>query len=78
MRRMKSQTHSPARFTSSRWAGSALTLGIAISSASSARQASSTDAILCSRLMRFAEVTLAAPLDLRDFYGGELGLPLDG
>jgi D-alanyl-D-alanine carboxypeptidase len=29
------------------------------------------------RLMRFAEVTLAAPLDLRDFYGGELGLPLD-
>ena len=30
------------------------------------------------RLMRFAEVTLAAPLDLRDFYGGELGLPLDG
>src|SRR4029079_14208081 len=42
MRRMSSQTHSPARFTSSRWAGSALTLGIAISSASSARQASST------------------------------------
>jgi D-alanyl-D-alanine carboxypeptidase len=30
------------------------------------------------RLMRFAEVTLAAPLDLRDFYGSELGLPLDG
>jgi hypothetical protein len=30
------------------------------------------------RLMRFVEVTLAAPLDLRDFYGGELGLPLDG
>jgi hypothetical protein len=30
------------------------------------------------RLMRFAEVTLAAPLDLRDFYGGKLGLPLDG
>jgi D-alanyl-D-alanine carboxypeptidase len=30
------------------------------------------------RLMRFAEVTLAAPLDLRDFYGGELGLPLYG
>jgi D-alanyl-D-alanine carboxypeptidase len=30
------------------------------------------------RLMRFAEVTLAAPLDLRDLYGGELGLPLDG
>jgi hypothetical protein len=28
--------------------------------------------------MRLAEVTLAAPLDLRDFYGGELGLPLDG
>ena len=28
--------------------------------------------------MRFAEVTLAAPLDLRDFYGGTLGLPLDG
>jgi hypothetical protein len=28
--------------------------------------------------MRFAEVTLSAPLDLRDFYGGELGLPLDG
>jgi hypothetical protein len=28
--------------------------------------------------MRFAEVTLEAPLDLRDFYGGELGLPLDG
>ena len=27
--------------------------------------------------MRFAEVTLAAPLDLRGFYGGELGLPLD-
>lgn len=27
--------------------------------------------------VRFAEVTLAAPLDLRDFYGG-LGLPLDG
>src|SRR5690242_10487899 len=42
MRRMRSQTHSPARSTSSRWAGSALTLGIAISSASSARQASST------------------------------------
>ncbi len=30
------------------------------------------------RPMRFAEVTLSAPLDLRDFYGGELGLPLDG
>jgi catechol 2,3-dioxygenase-like lactoylglutathione lyase family enzyme len=28
--------------------------------------------------MRFAEVTLAAPLDLRDFYGGVLGLPVDG
>src|SRR4051794_1530764 len=42
MRRTSSQTHSPARLTSSRWAGSALTLGIAISSASSARQASST------------------------------------
>lgn len=27
--------------------------------------------------MRLAEVTLAAPLDLRKFYGGELGLPLD-
>jgi len=27
--------------------------------------------------MRFAEVTLSAPLDVRDFYGGELGLPLD-
>jgi hypothetical protein len=30
------------------------------------------------RFMRFAEVTLAAPLDLRDFYEGTLGLPLDG
>jgi hypothetical protein len=30
------------------------------------------------RLVRFVEVTLAAPLDLRDFYGGGLGLPLDG
>jgi hypothetical protein len=30
------------------------------------------------RLMRFVEVTLAAPLDLRDFYSAELGLPLDG
>jgi catechol 2,3-dioxygenase-like lactoylglutathione lyase family enzyme len=30
------------------------------------------------RLVRFAEVTLAAPLDQRDFYGGELGLRLDG
>ena len=29
-------------------------------------------------LVRFAEVTLAAPADLPDFYGGELGLPLDG
>jgi len=28
--------------------------------------------------MRFVEVTLAAPTDLQDFYGGELGLPLDG
>jgi catechol 2,3-dioxygenase-like lactoylglutathione lyase family enzyme len=28
--------------------------------------------------MRFAEVTLSAPLDLGDFYGGVLGLPLDG
>ena len=28
--------------------------------------------------MRFAEVTLQAPLELRDFYGGELGLPLEG
>ena len=27
--------------------------------------------------MRFAEVTLAAPLDLRGFYGGELGLPIE-
>jgi hypothetical protein len=30
------------------------------------------------RSVRFAEVTLSASLDLRDFYGGELGLPLDG
>jgi D-alanyl-D-alanine carboxypeptidase len=30
------------------------------------------------RPMRFAEVTLSAPLDVRDFYGGELGLPVDG
>ena len=30
------------------------------------------------QFMRFAEVTLEAPLDLRPFYGGELGLPLDG
>jgi hypothetical protein len=30
------------------------------------------------RLMRFAEVTLSAPLDLQEFYGSELGLPLDG
>ena len=29
------------------------------------------------RLVRFAEVTLEAPLDLRDFYGDELGLALD-
>lgn len=28
--------------------------------------------------MRFAHVRLAAPLDLTGFYGGELGLPLDG
>ena len=28
--------------------------------------------------MRFAEVTLPAPLELQDFYGVELGLPLDG
>jgi hypothetical protein len=28
--------------------------------------------------MRFAEVTLDAPQDLREFYGGELGLRLDG
>jgi catechol 2,3-dioxygenase-like lactoylglutathione lyase family enzyme len=28
------------------------------------------------RSVRFAEVTLSAPLDLRDFYGSELGLPL--
>ncbi|HZT94165.1 MAG TPA: hypothetical protein VE985_06800 [Gaiellaceae bacterium] len=28
--------------------------------------------------MRFAEVTLSAPSDLRDFYGETLGLPLDG
>ena len=30
------------------------------------------------RSMRFAEVTLAAPLDLRAFYCDGLGLPLDG
>jgi hypothetical protein len=30
------------------------------------------------RSVRFAEVTLSAPRDLRDFYGSELGLPLDG
>lgn len=30
------------------------------------------------RSVRFAEVTLSAPLDLRDYYGDELGLPLDG
>jgi hypothetical protein len=29
-------------------------------------------------LVRFAEVTLEAPLDLRDFYSDEVGLPLDG
>jgi catechol 2,3-dioxygenase-like lactoylglutathione lyase family enzyme len=29
-------------------------------------------------VMRFVDVTLAAPLDLREFYGGELGLPLEG
>ena len=29
------------------------------------------------RSVRFAEVTLSAPLDLCDYYGGELGLPLD-
>jgi len=28
--------------------------------------------------MRFAEVTLEAPLDVQGFYGGELRLPLDG
>ena len=28
--------------------------------------------------MRFVELTLAAPTDLHDFYGGQLGLPLDG
>jgi catechol 2,3-dioxygenase-like lactoylglutathione lyase family enzyme len=28
--------------------------------------------------MRFAQVTLSAPRDLRDFYSAELGLPLDG
>src|SRR4029077_18676802 len=30
------------------------------------------------RRMRFVDVTLAAPLDLRDFYGSELGCALDG
>src|SRR5215831_2059893 len=30
------------------------------------------------RLMRFVDVTLAAPLDLRNFYGDTLGLPLEG
>jgi hypothetical protein len=30
------------------------------------------------RFVRFAAVTLAAPTDLRDFYGAVLGLPLDG
>src|SRR5579862_6959735 len=39
---MNSQTHSPAAETSSRCAGSALTEGIEMNSASSARQASST------------------------------------
>ena len=29
------------------------------------------------RFVRFAEVILAAPLDLRGFYGRELGLPID-
>ena len=28
--------------------------------------------------MRLAEVTLRSPIDLRDFYGGELDLPLEG
>ncbi|HET8752685.1 MAG TPA: hypothetical protein VFM43_09220 [Gaiellaceae bacterium] len=28
--------------------------------------------------MRFAAVTLSAPQDLREFYGGDLGLPVDG
>jgi catechol 2,3-dioxygenase-like lactoylglutathione lyase family enzyme len=28
--------------------------------------------------MRFAQVTLEAPVDLREFYGDRLGLPLDG
>src|SRR5216684_2617717 len=41
MRRMKSQTHSPARLTSSRCAGSALTEGIAMNSLSSLCQVSS-------------------------------------
>src|SRR5215472_1872071 len=77
IRRMKSQTHSPARLTSSLWAGSALTLGIAINSASSARQASSTRRHPMLRSMRFVDVTLAAPLDLRDFYGDSLGLALE-
>jgi hypothetical protein len=30
------------------------------------------------RSVRFAAVTLAAPTDLRNFYGGVLGVPLDG
>jgi hypothetical protein len=30
------------------------------------------------RSVRFAEVTLAAPGDLQEFYAGSLGLPLDG
>src|SRR5437868_7169736 len=42
LERMKSHTHSPACFTSSRCAESALTLGIAMNSASSLRQVSST------------------------------------
>src|SRR5690242_14217599 len=41
MRRMKSHTHSPARFTSSRCAGSALTEGMAMNSDSSLRRVSS-------------------------------------
>src|SRR5262245_59858987 len=77
MRRMKSQTHSPARLTSSRWAGSALTLGIAISSASSARQASSTGRHPMLRVMRFVEVTLAGPAGLLEFYGESLELPVE-
>ena len=30
------------------------------------------------RLVRFVDVTLSAPFDLREFYGDALGLPLDG